>query len=73
MLCSVEKFRRKCIFNYLEGDSHSFSMYAKEMQQYFGYRWKTSEFIMNRIYPKKIITIRKILVAFKLSFVSRND
>lgn len=43
----------KHILNYLEGHPTSFSGYAKEMQSYFGLRWKTSEFIMKRMYLEK--------------------
>lgn len=43
----------RAVLAYLDGNKNSFSAYAKTMQRYFGYRWKTSEFIMNRIYKEK--------------------
>lgn len=57
----------KYISNYLNGDQKSFSNYAKEMRQYFGFRWKTSEFIMNRMYREKNDqSLEKYAQAFKM-------
>ena len=47
------KASAKYILEYLGGKHNSFSGYAKEMRQYFGLRWKTSEFVMNRMYREK--------------------
>jgi digeranylgeranylglycerophospholipid reductase len=43
----------KCVLNHLNGHASSFANYTDEMHQYFGLRWKTSEFIMNRMYKEK--------------------
>jgi len=44
------KVSAKHIIQYLNGDNNSFSQYAKEMRKYFGFRWITSEIIMNCLY-----------------------
>lgn len=41
------------IAGYLEGQKNSFKEFSKEMHHYFGYRWKISEFVMNRMYREK--------------------
>ncbi|MBN9377987.1 MAG: hypothetical protein BGO14_00690 [Chlamydiales bacterium 38-26] len=38
------------IVDYLKGDNQSFFKYSKEMDKYFGFRWKTSEYLMNCMY-----------------------
>lgn len=43
----------KFIIDYLNGDKKSFDRYTKEMQRYFGFRWKTSEWVMNCMYREK--------------------
>lgn len=43
----------KYIAKHLNGEVENFEEYAKGMRQYFGFRWKTSEFIMNRMYREK--------------------
>lgn len=47
------KISAKYILSFLSGNSNSFIDYAKEMRRYFGFRWKTSEFIMNCMYREK--------------------
>ncbi len=58
------------ILSFLEGNPNSFSDYVREMHQYFGFRWKTSEFVMHRMYREKNDkTLEKYAAAFKaLSF-----